>query len=375
MKKYDKIVIGAGIYGLYTALYCAEKGDNVLVLEGDTKPFSRATYINQARVHQGYHYPRSLSTAKKSANYFDRFNKDFSSCINNSFAQVYATSKQFSWTSGEQFKQFCVSANIPCKDLLVDDYFNSDTCDSAFLVEENTYDADLLCKSLLQKIKKTKKVKIEYNTLATSISKNEDSFFIKTKNEKTYKTNYLVNSSYASTNQILDMLGYEKFKIKYELCEIILGKANKELANYGFTVMDGPFFSIMPFGRTGYHSLTSVTFTPHETCYEDLPKFECQKKSKGYCNEKHLGNCNNCIAKPKTSYDYMNALMKKYLKEKYHFKYEKSLFSIKPILLSSEIDDSRPTIVKKFSNNPTFISVLSGKINTIYDLEEVLNEK
>lgn len=26
-------------------------------------PFTRATYINQARVHMGYHYPRSLSTA------------------------------------------------------------------------------------------------------------------------------------------------------------------------------------------------------------------------------------------------------------------------------------------------------------------------
>ena len=29
----------------------------------------RATYINQARVHMGYHYPRSYSTAIKSAHY------------------------------------------------------------------------------------------------------------------------------------------------------------------------------------------------------------------------------------------------------------------------------------------------------------------
>jgi len=32
----------------------------------------------------------------------------------------------------------------------------------------------------------------------------------------------------------------------------------------------------------------------------------------------------------------------------------------------------RPTVIKIFSKNPTFISVLSGKINTIYDLDEVL---
>jgi len=46
---------------------------------------------------------------------------------------------------------------------------------------------------------------------------------------------------------------------------------------------------------------------------------------------------------------------------------------MKPILKLSEIDDSRPTLVKQFSQNPTFVSVLSGKINTVYDLKEVLD--
>ena len=45
---------------------------------------------------------------------------------------------------------------------------------------------------------------------------------------------------------------------------------------------------------------------------------------------------------------------------------------MKPILLASEIDDSRPTVVRVYSQNPTFVSVLSGKINTLYDLDEVL---
>ena len=45
---------------------------------------------------------------------------------------------------------------------------------------------------------------------------------------------------------------------------------------------------------------------------------------------------------------------------------------MKPILKDSEIDDSRPTVIKVHSKNPTFISVLSGKINTVYDLDEIL---
>ena len=136
--------------------------------------------------------------------------------------------------------------------------------------------------------------------------------------------------------------------------------------------MDGPFFSIMPFGKTGLHSLTSVTFTPHTTSYDDVPTFECQKESKGFCSGFHLGNCNECQTKPKTAFPYMSNLAKKYMLDDYKFEYRQSLFSMKPILMSSEVDDSRPTIIKKYSDNPTFISVLSGKINTVYDLDEVL---
>ena len=43
---------------------------------------------------------------------------------------------------------------------------------------------------------------------------------------------------------------------------------------------------------------------------------------------------------------------------------------MKPILKASEIDDSRPTVVRVMNREPMFVSVLSGKINTVYDLDE-----
>ena len=103
---YDRIIIGGGLYGLYSALFCGSKGQSVLVLECDPTPFRRATFINQARVHQGYHYPRSISTAMKSAGYFERFNKDYGFCINREFKKIYATAGEYSWTDGEQFEKF-----------------------------------------------------------------------------------------------------------------------------------------------------------------------------------------------------------------------------------------------------------------------------
>lgn len=60
------------------------------------------------------------------------------------------------------------------------------------------------------------------------------------------------------------------------------------------------------------------------------------------------------------------------MREELKFEYVSSLYSMKPILKVAEIDDSRPTMVKIEKNNPTFVSVFSGKINTIYDLDEVL---
>ena len=375
MELYDKIIIGAGLYGVYSALICVKKGQKILILECDKISFSRATYVNQARVHQGYHYPRSISTALKSAGYFERFNRDYAFCINKEFEQIYATSTEYSWSNGKQFKDFCRAANIPCEELNPNNFFKSNMCDGAFRTREYTYDALILREYLLEELKKyTSNVEIQYSVKISGIDKESDRYSINTEGGAKYSSGYILNATYAGTNQILDMLGFEKFKIKYELCEIILCNVNDKLKGLGITVMDGPFFSIMPFGKTGYHSLTSVTFTPHTTSYEELPTFSCQERSDDYCTKYRLGNCNNCPARPVTAFPYMDHLARKYMRNEYTFSYDKSLFSMKPILMSSELDDSRPTLVRKYSDGPTFVSVLSGKINTVYDLDEVLSD-
>ncbi len=373
MERFDRIIIGAGLYGLYAAVRCGKRGERVLVLECDSAPFMRATYVNQARVHQGYHYPRSLSTALKSAGYFERFCKDYAFCVNGSFEKVYATSSRYSWTSGEQFKEFCKAANIPCEELHPGRFFREGMCDGAFLTREYTFDALILRDRFVQELEALKNVQVLYNAKISAIEKGSDAYVVRTADGNEYGTAFLLNATYAGANQILSMLGLEPFRIKYELCEIILCDVNEKLNGYGITVMDGPFFSIMPFGKTGMHSLTSVTFTPHTTSYDKVPTFSCQEKSEGHCSTFRLGNCNDCPAKPKTAFPYMANLARKYLKDEYEFTYRSSLFSMKPILMASEIDDSRPTVIRTYSEKPAFVSVLSGKINTVYDLNEVLD--
>lgn len=374
MKHYDKIIIGAGLYGLYAALFCAKKGQKVLVVEHDPEAFSRASYINQARVHMGYHYPRSYTTAKTSADYYDRFIKDYEFCIHNRFDKIYAISKTFSWTNALQFKKFCANTDILCKPINVDDYFKEEFCEGAYLSQECSYDAKGLKEYFLEELEKYQNARILYNTHVTKATKQPDQYCLVTNHNEEVTTGFVLNTTYASINQVLKIFEEEPLKIKYELCEVIICKVSENLKNVGITMMDGPFFSLMPFGQTGYHSLTAVNYTPHKTSHSLSPEFDCQERSNNTCNSDKLGNCNTCIAKPQTSWPFMQAIAKKYLHENITIEYVESLYSVKPILQASEVDDSRPTVIKEFSAKPKLVSVLSGKINTVYDLDIILSD-
>lgn len=367
---YDYTIVGSGIYGMYASRLLAEKGNRVLIIECDGEPFTRASYVNQARVHNGYHYPRSYSTAIKSAKYYERFCRDFDFAINKRFTKIYAISSKYSLTSGAQFEKFCKHAGIPCDRVDPDKYFNPTVIEAAFETLEYAFDAGKIRDSLNDTLNNYSSVERVFNTRVVQAERSENYFDLKLSDGRSIKTSNVINCSYASINQVNALFGYDMFRIKYEIAEIILCDVSSNLKNLGITVMDGPFFSVMPFGDTGLHTLTAVTFTPHKTCYNNLPSFNCQTNN-GSCTETILQNCNTCLERPETAMPYMSQLAKKYLTPENKINYRGSLFAIKPILLASEIDDSRPTVIRNFSKKPGFTAILSGKINTIYDMENV----
>ncbi len=68
-------VVGGGFYGCAIALYLKQvkRIPDVSVYEQGPILLGRASYANQARVHNGYHYPRSFTTAYRSHANFGRF--------------------------------------------------------------------------------------------------------------------------------------------------------------------------------------------------------------------------------------------------------------------------------------------------------------
>jgi len=370
-ERYDYVIIGAGMFGSYAAEFLARNGRKVALIDFDKIPMQRASYINQARVHNGYHYPRSIFTAAKSAKYYERFSSDFAFAVNKEFKKIYAIASYDSLTNAEQFKTFCDYVKIPAEEINVKTYLKDEVIEAAFLTKEYSYDAARIRNFFLEKFAQYKHLTTYFGTSIEHVLNNGTEYVITLNNGSRISSAKVLNATYAGINQVLELFGYELFPLKYEMCEVILTKVNEKYSDVGITIMDGPFMSLMPFGLTGYHSLTSVGHTPHETSRDSLPGFSCQDLN-ATCSSELLQNCNNCHAKPFTAWGMMSQLAKKYVQSDVDISYQKSLFTVKTIMSSSEVDDSRPTIIKEASATPSFISVLSGKFNTIYDLEEVL---
>lgn len=370
IEHFDRVVIGSGIYGLYAAEILSGKGYKTLVIDQDLIPMGRGSLVNQARVHNGYHYPRSLSTAIKSSGYFERFYNDFEKFINGDFIKIYALARNYSWTNANQFKTIWDNLNIRCEEVDLKRYFRASEVEAAFATTEYTFDANLIGKSLYEKCI-SNGCNFKFSTSISSVFRDQGVMEIKLSDSSIISTPWVLNATYSGTNQIQNLFSFAPINIKYELCEVVLCEVDRIIKNVGITLMDGPFFSLMPFGLSKYHSLTTVSHTPHLTSSEELPTFSCQLKNDSCFPDATL-NCNSCIHAPNTAFPAMRQMLKKYLIDDFSVKRIQSMYAIKAVLKTSEVDDSRPTLLRQYSQSPSFHTVFSGKINTLYDLDEIL---
>lgn len=136
-----------------------------------------------------------------------------------------------------------------------------------------------------------------------------------------------------------------------------LMQAPDVLKEIGVTVMDGPFFSMMPFPARGLHTLSHVRYTPHFSW----------KDEQGVDPYKRLDEYDRA-----TRVDRMVRDVGRYLPAVLEAKYLDSLFEVKTVLVKNEVDDGRPILFEKHAELPGCYSVLGGKIDNIYDVLEKL---
>lgn len=374
VETYDFVVIGGGLFGSYAALHCASLGLSVCLIERENALFKKASVVNQARLHAGYHYPRSVATARMSDDNKVRFTKDHKDMVYSNFEKYYAIDKHGSFTDNRQFQRFCDFLEIQCEAVSNHPLFNYDRLESVYRTTEHTFDPFLIKNKYKKKLDEENKITTKLSAEIVQVEQiDQQNWSIKVEQEGSafmIKAPAAINATYAGTNSILDLFGFDQWNIQHEISEIGLIEA-PQLKDTGLTVMDGPFGSIMPYGKSGLLSISSVAYTHHKISYANKPSFDCMQKNES-CQPDKLEDCNSCPAQPESNIKKMTAQMSQYFSKPIDWKHFKSLYTIKSKLKSSHIDDGRPTEIRQFSEKPYFYGIFAGKINSIYEIEKVI---
>jgi glycine/D-amino acid oxidase-like deaminating enzyme len=371
---YDAVVIGAGIFGCYAALHLARQGKSVLLLESEQRPFRKASLVNQARLHSGYHYPRSLVTAAMSDEHKARFTEEHREFVLFSFEKYYAIDRFGSFTDARQFERFCERLQIQCEP--VDDHplFNYDRLEALYLTEEYTFDPVLLGQFYTQKIENEPLIHLSTQSHPVRATAQDHLWQITiatTDRQQLVATPLVINATYAATNALNQLFQVSDLELTHEISEIAF-ITSPQLGRMGLTVMDGPFGSIMPYGKSGLLSLSSVAYTHHKISYDNLPRFDCQVDNDDYCRPERPGICTDCTNRPKSHAGKMVSQMQQYFSEQVQLNYWHSYFTIKSKLKASHIDDGRPTEIARLRDRPLFYCLFAGKINSIYEVEKIV---
>ena len=352
--RYDVLVVGGGFFGLYISEYYGLQGKKVLVCERSSECMTRASYNNQARVHSGYHYPRSMLTAMRSCISFPRFVSEFPDCVYRDFEKYYAIGKILGKVTARQFENFCHRIGAPCEEApsKITRLFNPHFIEAVFTTREYAFDA---AKLRLAMIARAEAAGVEIVTGCTVEKVSDGPTAVLLSGER-IAADKLYNCTYSHLNYIAAHSGMPLIPLKHEMTEMALVEVPEELEHRGITVMCGPFFSIMPFPDRGLYTFSHVRHTPHYEWYD--------QDGKDYCSSYQIYDLD-----PKESlFENMRLDAARYLPAAGKCRYRDSLWEIKTVLPASEVDDGRPILFKANCGMKHFHSVMGGKIDNIYDV-------
>lgn len=227
---YEAVVIGGGFYGSAIAVYLSKQRGfkKILLLERETALMRRASYNNQARVHNGYHYPRSFTTAYRSRINLPKFLNNWPQVVKKDFTKLYAIARRNSKVTAKQFERFSreIGAKITLADPCLKALFDPRLIEEVFLVEEYAFDAAKLASWAECELSECG-VHIRYETKAESILKGSQSplkVIAESKHgvREQFTCNYVFNCTYSGLNQIRGDFPGVRTGLKHEVTEMAL---------------------------------------------------------------------------------------------------------------------------------------------------------
>jgi len=341
-------VVGAGIFGVTVAFKLAEN-HSVDLYEKNDDILKAASDVNQCRIHRGYHYPRSDDTARSVIQAESSFKKEFSDAVMNNTENYYCVSKEDSLTTSEEYIDFCKRNNLeftPSRLHVVQD----DMIDLCVKVKENLFDHSKLKQICWQKLNKNKVNVLLQKKATEDILKSYD---------------YVVLCTYTDMNELLKNYSSIQQELQFEVCEKLFVKLPNSFKNKSIVIMDGPFMSVEPVGRTDYFIIGDVVNTVLQRSVGLIPQVD----------EKFSSLLNKRIIKKPPISNFKNFIdsAERFMPEIKKAEHIGSSFCIKTVLPNVDNTDARPTLIKKINENT--LMIFSGKIPTCVDVAEVVLKK
>ena len=322
----------------------------------------RASLINQARVHNGYHYPRSILTALRSRVSFPRFSDEFQDAIDRKFDQYYMVGKVLGKITANQFEKFCHRISAPCEPATsrITSLVNPNLVESVYLTEEYAFDSVKLMLIMKARLKALN-VEMMLQTEVIEVIAGAKSTLTARLRPLGYRDtlidglHHIFNCGYSMINNLNISSGIDVIPLKHEMTEMAMVEMPNSLKHCGVTIMCGPFFSFMPYPSKSCHSFSHVRYTPH---YQWKDQIASQ-----YINPHQLYD----RADRKSSWPAMRRDATRYMPILEDSRYLESLWEVKTVLPRSESDDSRPILFKPHHGLKGYHCIMGGKIDNIYD--------
>lgn len=355
-------MIGGGFYGASIALYLKRtRGvSDVILLERAPQLLTRSSFTNQARVHRGLHYPRSATTARRSAVNAPRFEADFGASVFRDFTKLYAVPRNASLVTPRQMERFAaeIGADIAPAPPKLAALFDPVRIAAAYLVTEHVFDADRLRTIMIERLAESM---VEVRTQCDVTAIESDPSGVRLRYDGDGQSDEILadvafNCTYSRIQHLLE--DSPPLAVRHEISEMVLVEPPAELSEIGVTVMDGPFFSLMPFPARGLHSLSHVRYTPHMFWQED-----------GMIDPYATLAAHHCESRA----DRMIRDAARYLPAMRFARPHRSMFEVKTVPAGRDHDDGRPILFHREEQHGRLFSILGGKIDNIYDALERLD--
>ncbi len=347
----DVIVVGGGIFGCLSAIELAKRNLSVRLLEQNVELMQGATLNNQNRLHLGYHYPRDVETAKQCQRGFSDFRNTYPECILGGFDNAYFISSENSKLGFSEYSAFCNDAGLPFKKLRLQDFGEViKNVDGGILTEEVVYDSRLLSERILRDLA-LNNVEVECRKKVAKIEETDSGFDVFVETEK-LSARAIVNCTYANFNTFNTCLGLPKKQFQYELTVVPIVRWRQKTSPIGITLMDGPFFTILPFGKSGDYLLYHVN---HTVCQSVVG----QSYPLGWADPKKM--IDRLAAE--SVFEKMITSSEHWLPSIRSAEFVDYLAAVRVVFANSDETDRRPSLIERLPTKNPFFSIFSGKID------------